>query len=149
MGKRHRGTPGAAFFVSLVRRGITHGAKRAKNMTTQISDAKDGSLDRAIRIVEEQLLGMTTELLELQQRVRAGEFEALKDSAKLTQELRHWLKMALDTEQRCEERRKEQQGIVNDYAIDFDRARAEIGCRLARLRARGCPARVSGGSGGK
>ncbi|MCM2561027.1 hypothetical protein M8756_01795 [Lutimaribacter sp. EGI FJ00015] len=112
-------------------------------MTTQTSDAHEGSLSRTIRVVEEQLLGMTTELLELQQRVRAGEVEALKDSAKLTGEIRHWLKMALDTEQRCEERRKEQQGIVNDYAIDFDRARTEIGCRLARLRAARCPARVS------
>ncbi|MFD1509421.1 hypothetical protein [Lacimonas salitolerans] len=112
-------------------------------MKAETSDANEGSLSRAIRVVEEQLLGMTTELLELQQKVRLGEVEALKDSAKLTQEIRHWLKMALDTEQRCEERRKEQQGIVNEYAIDFDRARAEIGCRMARLRTRRCPARVS------
>ena len=116
-------------------------------MTSGISDATESSLSRAIQVVEEQLLGMTTELIALQQRVRAGELEALKDSAKLTVEIRHWLKMALDTEQRCEERRKEQQGIVNEYAIDFDRARSEIGCRLARLRTRGCPARVSGESG--
>lgn len=135
--------PGAAFFVSLVRREHAWG-KASKYMKAELSDMTEGSLSRAIRVVEEQLLGMTTELLELQQRVRAGEVEALKDSARLTAEIRHWLKMALDTEQRCEERRKEQQGIVNDYAIDFDRARTEIGCRLARLRARGCPARVPG-----
>lgn len=142
MGKRPRDPPGGRFFVSLVR-GPTqaHEAERA-TMTTMNPEIGSSPLARAIQAVEAQLLGMTTELLSLQERVRSGEFEALKDSVKLTGEIRHWLKMALETEQRCEDRRKEQLGIVNDYAIDFERARFEIGCRLDRLRNRVCPARI-------
>ena len=114
-------------------------------MTQRDIDADHTLLGRAIKVVEEQLLEMSNALIALQERVRHGELEALKDSAKLTVEIRHWLKMALETEQRCEDRRREQQGIVNGYALDLDAARTEVGCRLARLRATRCPGRFPRG----
>lgn len=93
------------------------------------------SLGQAIETVEQQLADMKADLLALQRRIASGDFDALRNGSKLTGEIRQWLKLALETEIRLEERRKQHDGIVNHYAIDFDAARDQIGRRLDRLRA--------------
>jgi uncharacterized protein (DUF2164 family) len=94
----------------------------------------NSSLGLAIETVEQQLADMKADLLALQRRIASGDFDALKDGTRLAGEIRQWLKLALETEIRLEERRKQHDGIVNHYAIDFDEARRQIGGRLDRLR---------------
>ena len=48
-------------------------------MTQRDIDADHTPLGRAIKVVEEQLLEMSNALIALQERVRHGELEALKD----------------------------------------------------------------------
>ena len=102
------------------------------------------SLGLAIETVEQQLADMKADLLKLQRRIAAGDFDALREGTRVTGELRQWLKLALETEIRLEERRKQHDGIVNNYAIDFQEARDQIGSRLDRLRAARCPTGIPG-----
>ena len=103
-------------------------------MTDMTEEVGPDTLQRAIRTVEEQLLSMKDDLEDLNRRVRHGEFDALKDSTKITTEIRQWLRIATEMEAKLAERRKTEEGIVNGYALDLDAARTQIGCRLSRLR---------------
>ncbi|PIE14421.1 MAG: hypothetical protein CSA70_01290 [Rhodobacterales bacterium] len=112
----------------------------------QVKDPKDGTsrLAAAIAAVEGQLLEMKEDLEELHHQVRMGKLGRLKDAQKTTAEIRQWLKIALETEVRLEQRRaKENARSVRDNGsvgdIDLDAARTSIGCRLDRLRRTRCP----------
>ncbi len=59
------------------------------------------------------------------------------DAVKVLGNLRQALNTALAERERIESREKRDAGVVNDYAIDFDAARLEIGRRLACLRTAG------------
>ncbi len=87
-------------------------------------------LDAVIRA-----LGQKVRSLEAEEAVKTAEALAL------TQELRRWALVAFEEREKVEKRMKDRGGIVHDHSIDFDQARAQIGRRLARLRA-------AGGSGG-
>ncbi|WP_273248158.1 hypothetical protein [Sediminimonas qiaohouensis] len=108
--------------------------RQSNQMILTTPDTGQSSLGLAIEMVEQQLADMKADLLSLQRRITSGDFDALKDGTKVTREIRQWLKLALETEIRLEERRKQHDGIVNQYAIDFEEARDQIGSRLARLR---------------
>lgn len=72
---------------------------------------------------------------DLRERVRAGEVDKLRDAGKTLSELRAWLKLAKETEAQLAEYARKEAGIVGSWGLDLDRARDEIGCRLARVRA--------------
>lgn len=59
---------------------------------------------------------------------------AAKETAALSRELSKALSIAMEERARVEKFRRTQAGVVNDYALDFDSARDEIGRRLARIR---------------
>ena len=78
------------------------------------------------------------ELLALvMQDIRAGKIEDVKLAAEAMRELRKTFQVAMDERMRIEKLGKQDAGIVNDYALDFDAARTEISRRLARLREAG------------
>jgi hypothetical protein len=52
-------------------------------------------------------------------------------------ELRLALTAMMDERDRIEKLRQQSEGVVRDYALDFDRARLEIASRLDRIRAAG------------
>ncbi len=52
-------------------------------------------------------------------------------------ELRLALTAVMDERDRIEKLRQQTEGVVRDYALDFDRARSEIASRLDRIRAAG------------
>ncbi|GAA6189391.1 hypothetical protein [Litorivita sp. NS0012-18] len=103
-------------------------------MTMITSQEGPSSLDNSISEVELQLMDLRSDLREMQMRIRAGDVAGLKDTSKAISDIRQWLKIAHETEQLHEERRRKEKGIVNDYALDFDEARSQIRCRLDRLR---------------
>ena len=65
---------------------------------------------------------------------RDGDPKAAKEALGYAREFRQALLAVLYERATIEKLRKDAEGIVHDYALDFDRARAEIGRRLACLR---------------
>lgn len=100
-------------------------------------------LTTSINALEQQLADMREELAELYLRIRAGELDELKNATKATAEIRQWLKIALEAEAQLERRKKEDRGIVHGYALDFEDARHQIGCRLDRLKRANCQGGLS------
>jgi len=98
-------------------------------------------LSTTVTTLERQLRGMCEDLEALSDRVRAEDFEDIKNRSRILGDIRQWLKMAIEAETQLEQRKKKEQGIVNGYALDMDAARDSIGCRLDRLRRAGCPGR--------
>ena len=103
-------------------------------MTLITPDDGPSGLSTSITSLERQLADMREDLEQLYERIRAGEFEELKNATKATAEIRQWLKIAIEAEATLEKRNKHDKGIVHDYAIDFSAARDQIGSRLDRLR---------------
>ena len=60
--------------------------------------------------------------------------DEVKAAAQAVKDLKAAFQMVMDERTRIEKLRKQIAGVVHDYAIDFDAARAEIGRRLACLR---------------
>jgi hypothetical protein len=67
-------------------------------------------------------------------RLKAGEFGDAKEVAKAIGDVRAAYKLSLEERTRVAKLRREEAGIVYDYALDFDAARDEICRRLACLR---------------
>lgn len=99
-------------------------------------------LTTSINALERQLADMKEDLEAIYVRIRAGELDELQNANRATAEIRQWLKIAIEAEVQLEKRRKQDKGIVHDYAFDFDDARTRIGCRLDRLRRTRCPGRL-------
>jgi hypothetical protein len=70
----------------------------------------------------------------LEKKVAAGEVGNTTEAGKVLADIRYWLKQAWETEAEIERFRRKDAGIAHEYALDLERARSEIGCRLARLR---------------
>ncbi len=104
------------------------------HMTLITPEEGPTTLSTSITTLEQQLADMRADLVELYQKIRAGEFDQVKNATRATTEIRQWLKIAIEAEATLEKRNKHDRGIVHDYAIDFDAARNEIGSRLDRLR---------------
>ncbi|WP_233544888.1 hypothetical protein [Pseudooceanicola sediminis] len=103
-----------------------------------------------IETIERQVLGITEDLKALQDRVRAGEVEAVKETTKMCGEIRFWVRFALEMEAKLDEGKKRngvsstRGGGTGGGDIDLAAARASIGCRLDRLRRCGYAEVVSG-----
>ncbi|MGH1465777.1 MAG: hypothetical protein ACRBBQ_10500 [Cognatishimia sp.] len=91
-------------------------------------------LEDEIAMIRQTVAQMTRLLAMLEADVMAQDEAAIKGSTRLLADIRSWSKLAIETEVRFEERRKRQNGVARDYALDLERARETIGCRLARLR---------------
>ncbi len=61
----------------------------------------------------------------------------LKEVSEYARELTRVLQIVLTERAKVDALRKKQEGIVHDFALDFDAARDEIGRRLACLRGAG------------
>lgn len=100
-------------------------------------DEEPTGLASSIGAVETQLADMRAEMEEIYDRIKRGDLGALKDATKATEEIRKWLKIALEAEVQLEKRKSRDGGIARDFAIDFDAARAAVRGRLDRLRGAG------------
>lgn len=91
-------------------------------------------LEGKLLVVRESLEDFEAALRDLKQQVRSGEVKALKDVSKTLAEIRGWMKLAMETEAQLAEYARREAAIEGAYGIDLERARSEIGCRLAKLR---------------
>ena len=91
-------------------------------------------LERDREEIAATLQSIREELRDLRERIDAGELGDRADGAKLLADVRYWLRAARETESEIKDVRKREAGIAYDYAIDLDEARAEVRCRLNRLR---------------
>ncbi|WP_165586986.1 hypothetical protein [Pseudaestuariivita atlantica] len=89
--------------------------------------------------LERQLVALRARLSAWMDEVAIGEIGSGTDGKRMLTDVSGWIRTALDLERKLEERKKHDRGIApgRDYALDFDAARVEIGCRLDRLRACG------------
>ena len=110
-------------------------------MSNRPSEEEGLRLDEVMASIEAQLLAMKADLEVLGDRVRAGDVGSVRDATRTLSDIRAWLKLALETEEKLHERRKRYRG--GGWEIDMDGARDTIGRRLDRLRAAGCPMLVS------
>jgi hypothetical protein len=74
------------------------------------------------------------DLVLAQRKLRQGSVDEVKAATQAVKDLKVAFQLMMDERTRIEKLRKQVAGVVHDYAIDFDAARAEIGRRLACLR---------------
>jgi hypothetical protein len=84
--------------------------------------------------VRELVNDIADELGETLRRLRAGEMGDTREMAKQIRDMRAAYQLAVEERARIAKLRKDDAGIVYDYALDFDAARDEICRRLACLR---------------
>ena len=77
------------------------------------------------------------DLVRAHQRIGQGSVEEMKAATQSVKDLKIAFELVMAERTRIEKLRKHVAGVAPDRAIDFDAARAEIGRRLARLRAAG------------
>lgn len=96
-----------------------------------------GSASDILKQTEAHYARAIAALDELVKRVERGDIVPKKDAQEAATDLRKAMQTFFDERKRVEEQFRRDSGIVHAVALDFDRARAEIGSRLARLRERG------------
>jgi hypothetical protein len=111
-------------------------------MTEMKAIEQDGSPQRILSVTEEHLQRSVEDLNGVIKAIKAGDISRSKEVTAIISLLGKALQSALDERTRVEKLRKSEAGVVNDYALDFDAARDEIGRRLARLRATGSGAEL-------
>ncbi len=94
-----------------------------------------GPGDECVELAEEQLIEALRAVAAISEKIRKQELDALPDMPKAAAGVTAATRQLLAERTRVYEQQKRHSGIVHDFAIDFDGARAEIGRRLARLRA--------------
>lgn len=70
-------------------------------------------------------------------RIKAGDYDRVKDAAQAIRDLKTAFFLAIDERNKVEKLRKQIAGAVGTGELDLDAARSEIGRRLALLRAAG------------
>ena len=113
-------------------------------MTVNTPDEEIARHDALLALARTALSDLAAELENLKQQIRSGEDANLKDAATKLAALDGWLRNYVTLENRLAELRNRHRGPDRGgLALDLDRARFEVGCRLARLRTARCPGRVS------
>lgn len=96
---------------------------------------EDGSpIDEAMEEMLEDLRHLRRALKALRQRVEDGEDDAANAVNRSAMEMLRSIREARKMEAEIEERQKQREGRVHDYALDLAEARSKVGCRLSRLR---------------
>lgn len=90
-------------------------------------------LEQDLAALKEVFQDLKTQMEGLKQQVRAGEVESVKEASKTLQELRGWMKLAMETEKALNEIARKDKGLDRPYAMDLTEARRQVGCRMARI----------------
>jgi len=97
----------------------------------------DGATDESLSVAEELLKEAGLALAEFTRKVRREEPVTEREARPVIGELAAATRLLMAERNRVAEYRRKERGVVHDFAIDFDAARAEIQGRLARLREAG------------
>ncbi len=107
-------------------------------------EATDREVEELFASVQREIANLRNEVEELTKKLRAGEDTEAKDAKSKVAALSGLLTTCHKVETSLVECRNKRSGSAGGgYALDLDAARAEIGCRLDRLRIRGCQSGVS------
>jgi hypothetical protein len=93
-----------------------------------------GSASDILKQTEAHYARAIAALDELVRRVERGDIIPKTDAQQTATDLRKAMQTFFDERKKVEEQFRRDTGVVHAVALDFDRARAEIGSRLARLR---------------
>lgn len=89
-----------------------------------------------LRSLEDSIRELRQMAEELKRQIEAGESADLADGGRQVEQAVRLIRSCQKVEECFVEQRERQAGIVRGgYALDLHKARLEIGCRLARLRA--------------
>ena len=102
-------------------------------MTARVT-VEEPSIKTLIQQTDDLYFVIATEISAATEKIKQGEFDNLKDATRSLKDLRMAFQLAVEERAKLAKFDKEKAGVVYDYALDFDAARAEIGRRLARLR---------------
>ncbi|MGX9354120.1 hypothetical protein ACS3SW_02850 [Roseobacteraceae bacterium S113] len=94
---------------------------------------EQAALQSQVERIRQALSDLEAHMEDLGQQVRTGEVDTVKEAGKTLQELRQWMRVAMETEKALDEYAKRESGLDGGYALDLTEARRQIGCRLARL----------------
>jgi len=128
-------TPVAAF--PFARAEILHERLALRNMTLIKPFGDDGATDECLAVAEELLQEAGLALAEFTRKIRRREPVTGRDAKPVIGELAAATRLVMTERNRVADERRKDRGVVHDFAIDFEAARAEIGSRLARLREAG------------
>ena len=84
--------------------------------------------------IVEVLKELGEEIRRLKAQIEEGEATSKTETGKLMSDVRYWMRASHETEAQIANVRRKQKGLAGDWALDLERARDEIGCRMARLR---------------
>ncbi|MEH6833863.1 MULTISPECIES: hypothetical protein [Falsihalocynthiibacter] len=101
-------------------------------LITPIEDI--GSAESLLLVAEKQVQRLIGAVEGVLQTNETSQDLDTKEAVALSKDLSKALQTLFEERSRVEKLRKQKSGIVHDFALDFDRARLEIGSRLARLR---------------
>jgi hypothetical protein len=104
----------------------------------------EGMADDILSVAEAHFESALKALNSLTDEVEDGARPAPSDVQKTARDFRAAVQTLFDERKRIESQRKRDAGIVHDYALDLDAARAEVGGLLDRLRAAGGAGEVPG-----
>jgi predicted nucleic acid-binding Zn-ribbon protein len=93
-----------------------------------------GSASDILKQTEAHYTRAISALDELVRRIEQGDIVANREAQETATDLRKAMQTFFDERKKVEEQFRRDPGVVHAVALDFDRARAEIGGRLARLR---------------
>jgi hypothetical protein len=85
--------------------------------------------------IVEQLKDLKRELRMVQGYVQSEEPGHVREALRCAGDIRTFIRHAYEVEAKYNEERRRELGLAGDAGFDLDAARAEIGCKLDRLRA--------------
>ena len=98
-------------------------------------DEGSSVLDQHLFSIERQLAFIKRDLETLHEQILAGEIKPETQANKTMGSIRHWIRLAIETEMKIAEQKRHRAGLGRcGYGIDLAEARHQIGCRLDRLR---------------
>jgi len=112
-------------------------------MTLQIPEGDDRSQEEILALAEKHFQRLLKIADEVADGVRQGDARAARELQTVARDLGKSTQTLFDERSKVDKLRKHVAGVVHDYALDFETARAEIGRRLDSLRAAADPGSVS------
>ena len=103
-------------------------------MTLIKAEQQGTDLSGHIQEILEELNRLKQDLRAIQGYVQSEEPNFTREALRVGADVRAFLKLAYDVEARVHEEQRKQLGIAGDSGFDLDVARADIGCKLDRLR---------------
>ncbi len=101
-------------------------------MTVRFTGGEPGPASQ-VTAAEELYDEIAAEVRAAIRRIKSGEMD-IKSTTLAVRDMRQALLMVLEERSRVAKLHKQEAGVVNDYALDFEAARDEISRRLACLR---------------